>query len=202
MPIPALLLLTLAALPLGWSLWSAVQAGLDAAAWAALWRDSQTLRALAMSLWTGLLASALSTAAAAWLLCRSFSPLPGTAVGARLASGLAPGLRNDAPDESIAMRQRWRLAELRAEEYAFVLLSRFMTSFAEQARTLRENPLQLKPYNLPVSPSRSLCPARITSRSLCPARITQRLPLPCLRVKIARHGQPPHPKGGWKVLRG
>ena len=61
MPIPALLLLTLAALPLGWSLWAAVQAGLDAAAWAALWRDSQTLRALAMSLWTGLLASALST---------------------------------------------------------------------------------------------------------------------------------------------
>jgi putative thiamine transport system permease protein len=90
MPIPALLLLTLAALPLGWSLWAAVQAGLDAAAWAVLWRDSQTLRALGMSLWTGLLASALSTLATAWLLCRSFSPLPGAAAGARLASGLAP----------------------------------------------------------------------------------------------------------------
>ena len=92
MPAPtlSLMLFTLAALPLGWSLWAAVQAGLDAPAWAALWRDSQTLRALAMSLWTGLLASALSTLAAAWLLCRSFSPLPSAAVGAQLASGLAP----------------------------------------------------------------------------------------------------------------
>jgi putative thiamine transport system permease protein len=84
------LLLTLAALPLGWSLWAAVQAGLDAAGWTALLNDPQTLPALAMSLWTGLLASTLSTAVAAWLLCRIFSPLPGAAVGARLARGLAP----------------------------------------------------------------------------------------------------------------
>ena len=84
------MLLTLAALPLGWSLWAAVQAGLDAAGWKALWLDPQTLRALAMSLWTGLLASTLSTAAAAWMLCRIFSPLPGAAVGGRLARGLAP----------------------------------------------------------------------------------------------------------------
>ena len=84
------MLLSLAALPLGWSLWAAVQAGLDAAGWMALWQDPQTLRALAMSLWTGLLASTLSTAAAAWMLCRIFSPLPGAAVGGRLARGLAP----------------------------------------------------------------------------------------------------------------
>lgn len=58
-----------------------------------------------------------------------------TTVRATLASGLAPGLRNDAPDNAIAMRQRWRLAELRAEEYAFVLLSRFLSTFAQQART-------------------------------------------------------------------
>ena len=89
LPIPPLLL-TLAALPLAWSLWAAVQAGLDAAAWAALWREPQTLPALAMSLWTGLLASTLSTAVAAWLLCRTFSALPHAAVGARLARGLAP----------------------------------------------------------------------------------------------------------------
>ncbi len=89
LPIPPLLL-TLAALPLGWSLWAAVQAGLDAAGWTALLNDPQTLPALAMSLWTGLLASALSTAAAAWLLCRTFSALPHVAVGARLARGLAP----------------------------------------------------------------------------------------------------------------
>ena len=88
-PCPALLL-TLVALPLGWSLWAAVQAGLDPAGWTALWQDPQTLRALAMSLWTGLLASALSTAAAAWLLCRIFSALPDATVSTRLAGGLAP----------------------------------------------------------------------------------------------------------------
>ena len=48
LPIPPLLL-TLAALPLGWSLWAAVQAGLDAAGWTALLNDPQTLPALAMS---------------------------------------------------------------------------------------------------------------------------------------------------------
>jgi putative thiamine transport system permease protein len=84
------MLLTLAALPLGWSLWAAVQAGLDPTGWKALLNDPQTLRALAMSLWTGLLASALSTAVAAWMLCRIFSPLPGAAVGTKLARGLAP----------------------------------------------------------------------------------------------------------------
>ena len=89
LPIPPLLL-TLAALPLAWSLWAAVQAGLDAAGWTALLNDPQTLPALAMSLWTGLLASTLSTAVAAWLLCRTFSALPHAAVGARLARGLAP----------------------------------------------------------------------------------------------------------------
>ena len=36
----------------------------------------------------------------------------------------AAGLRNDAPDSALAMRQRFRLAEIRAEDYAFVLLSR------------------------------------------------------------------------------
>ena len=89
LPIPPLLL-TLAALPLGWSLWAAVQAGLDIAGWTALLNDPQTLRALAMSLWTGLLASTLSTAVAALLLCRTFSALPDAAAGARLARGLAP----------------------------------------------------------------------------------------------------------------
>ena len=29
-------------------------------------------------------------------------------------------------DDSLAMRQRWRLAEIRCEDYAFVLLSRFL----------------------------------------------------------------------------
>lgn len=41
-------------------------------------------------------------------------------------SGLATGLRNDAPDTAMVMRQRWRLAELRCEDYAFILLSRYL----------------------------------------------------------------------------
>ncbi len=46
-------------------------------------------------------------------------------VRAILCGGLSSGPRNDAPDSALAMRQRWRLAELRAEDYAFVLLSQF-----------------------------------------------------------------------------
>ncbi|KAK9806719.1 hypothetical protein WJX72_000486 [[Myrmecia] bisecta] len=55
-----------------------------------------------------------------------------TSVRALLASGLGSGLRNDAPDAAIAMRQRWRLCEIRAEDYAFVLLSRFVNALEEQ----------------------------------------------------------------------
>ena len=40
-----------------------------------------------------------------------------------IARGLASGLRNDAPDESIIMRQQWRLADLDLEQHAFVVLS-------------------------------------------------------------------------------
>ena len=59
--------------------------------------------------------------------------LHGTAsVRALLASGLSSGLRNDAPDKALSMRQRWRLAEIRAEDYAFVLLSRFINSLEER----------------------------------------------------------------------
>jgi hypothetical protein len=35
------------------------------------------------------------------------------------------------------MRQSWRLAEVRCEDYAFVLLSRFAGRLEEQARVLR-----------------------------------------------------------------
>ena len=44
---------------------------------------------------------------------------------ALLVNGLASGLRNDAPDDALVMRQRWRLADLRCEDYAFVLSARF-----------------------------------------------------------------------------
>jgi len=49
-----------------------------------------------------------------------------TSVRSTLVAGLRSGLRNDASDGSMAMRQRWRLAEVRCEDYFFVLLSRFL----------------------------------------------------------------------------
>ena len=84
----AALLLAAVALPLVWSLWGAVAAGLDRTAWQALAADPQTLRALAMGLWTGLASTALAVAGAAWLLSHSF----GQPVWARLARGLSPML--------------------------------------------------------------------------------------------------------------
>lgn len=44
------------------------------------------------------------------------------------------GLRNDAPDAALAMRQQWRLAEVRCEDYAFVLLSRLVNAVEQQVR--------------------------------------------------------------------
>ena len=46
-------------------------------------------------------------------------------VRALLLSKLSSGLRNDAPDSALVMRQSYRLAEIRSEEYTFVLMSRF-----------------------------------------------------------------------------
>ena len=57
-----------------------------------------------------------------------------TTVRALLAGGLGWGLRNDAPDTALAMRQRWRLAEIRAEDYVFVLISRFINNLEERVR--------------------------------------------------------------------
>ena len=41
-------------------------------------------------------------------------------------------MRNDASDDSMAMRQRWRLSEIHAENYAFVLISRFINLLEER----------------------------------------------------------------------
>lgn len=49
-----------------------------------------------------------------------------TTVRAYLTTRLSSGLRNDAPDAALAMRQTYRIAELRCEDYAFVLLGRFI----------------------------------------------------------------------------
>jgi hypothetical protein len=56
----------------------------------------------------------------------------GTTLRALLLRALSSGLRNDAPDAALAMRQRFRLAELRCEEYLFVLMSRFMNALEQQ----------------------------------------------------------------------
>lgn len=82
----ATLLLAALGVPLAWSLWGAAAAGLDGAAWRALLADPQTGHALSLSLWTGLLASALSLTLAAWLLSHHF-PGPGWA---RLVRRLSP----------------------------------------------------------------------------------------------------------------
>lgn len=50
-------------------------------------------------------------------------------VRSQLVAELATGLRNDAPDTAMVMRQRWRLADLRCEDYAFILLSRYLNHF-------------------------------------------------------------------------
>lgn len=55
-----------------------------------------------------------------------------TTVRALLVSGLQSGLRNDAPDASMSMRQKWRLAEIRSEDYFFVILSRFINLLEEK----------------------------------------------------------------------
>ena len=102
----AAVLLTLIAVPLVWSLWGAVAAGLDGAAWTTLFAEPQTWHALAMSLWTGLMSTLLAIAGAAWVLAatvgnahaggsmaRWLSPLlavPHAAFAIGLAALLAP----------------------------------------------------------------------------------------------------------------
>ncbi|KAJ9515551.1 hypothetical protein QJQ45_021630, partial [Haematococcus lacustris] len=54
------------------------------------------------------------------------SPQPPLLARAHFAAGLSAGLRNDVGDDVLAMRQRWRLTEIRLEEYMFVLLSRII----------------------------------------------------------------------------
>lgn len=58
-----------------------------------------------------------------------------TTLRAVLLRALSSGLRNDAPDAALAMRQRYRLSELRCEEYLFVLMSRFINTLEQQVRT-------------------------------------------------------------------
>lgn len=68
----ALMLAAMAALPLAWAAAAAVAAAFSMQAWLDLFQHPSLWRALGMTLWTGLAATALSVAATAWVLSRSF----------------------------------------------------------------------------------------------------------------------------------
>jgi putative thiamine transport system permease protein len=70
------LLVVLLGVPLIWVAWVAALGALDWAAWRSLWASSQVWGALGLTLLTGLAASGLACALAAWLLSRYF-PGPG-----------------------------------------------------------------------------------------------------------------------------
>lgn len=87
-PWPAAMLLAVVAVPMVWSVGAAAAAGLDANAWRALAADPQALRALCMTLWTGVASTLLAVGGAAWLLSHSFA----RPVWQRLVHRLAPML--------------------------------------------------------------------------------------------------------------
>lgn len=86
----ALALLLAVLLPLGWSLWGTVAAGLDAAGWAALAQAPQTVAALGTSVWTGVASTLLATAATAGILAATAGQLHSAAQGHRLTRLLSP----------------------------------------------------------------------------------------------------------------
>ena len=86
----ALALLAAVLLPLGWSLWGAVTAALDPAAWAALLQAPHTAAALGASVWTGVASTLLATAATAWILAATVGQLHSAAHSNRLTRLLSP----------------------------------------------------------------------------------------------------------------
>ena len=68
----ALVLAALLGVPVLYATGSAVWAGLDLAAWQGMLAAPQTLRALGLSLWTGIVSSLLAVALSAWIMSRSF----------------------------------------------------------------------------------------------------------------------------------
>lgn len=82
------LLITVLGIPLLWAAWTALVAALDTHAWLDLMANPQTIKALGMTLWTGIAASILSAGIAAWLISYHF---PGPRWG-RLVRALSPML--------------------------------------------------------------------------------------------------------------
>jgi putative thiamine transport system permease protein len=68
----ALLLMAALAVPLAWSAWAALRGAFDLAAWQEVGADTQTWHAVRLTLVTGVLASGLAMALAAWLLSHHF----------------------------------------------------------------------------------------------------------------------------------
>ncbi len=68
----ALLLMAALAVPLLWSAWAALAGAFHWTAWRDLWADSQTWRAVGLTLGTGFAATGLAVALAAWLLSHHF----------------------------------------------------------------------------------------------------------------------------------
>ena len=68
----ALLLMAVLAVPLVWTVGAALRGAFDLAAWQSVWADTQTWRAVGLTLITGVLASGLAMALAAWLLSHHF----------------------------------------------------------------------------------------------------------------------------------
>lgn len=68
----ALVLAALLGVPVLYATGSAIRAGLDLAAWQAMLAAPQTMRALGLSLWTGIVSSLLAVALSAWIMSRSF----------------------------------------------------------------------------------------------------------------------------------
>ena len=71
------MLMAALAVPLGWSAWAALRGAFDLAAWQGVWADTQTWRAVRLTLFTGVLASGLAMALAAWLLSHHFPDADG-----------------------------------------------------------------------------------------------------------------------------
>ena len=82
------LLLVLLGLPLTWAVAAAASAALDAQAWRDLAASPQTLKALGLTVWTGIAATLLSVLCAARLLASAY----GSPHWARLMRGLGPML--------------------------------------------------------------------------------------------------------------
>lgn len=79
-----------ALLPLGGSVVEAMRPALDKEAWALLFQHPQTWRALYLSIWTGLLSSAIALAATAWILANVVGQMDAGARTRRMPQLLAP----------------------------------------------------------------------------------------------------------------